>query len=59
MSAKWLFLIPFAAYVFPGVFLANRVEPFVMGMPFFYFWSCLWILLTSVTIWLVYRLEQR
>lgn len=30
-----------------GVIFANRVEPFVLGMPFLLFWIVLWVVLTS------------
>ena len=40
-----------------GVAFANRVEPFVLGMPFILFWIVLWVLLTSVIMAIVYKLD--
>ena len=35
----WVFLaITWLGYIWPLVGLGNRVEPFVMGMPFIVFW---------------------
>jgi hypothetical protein len=35
----------------------NTVEPFVLGMPFIMFWVCLWVVLTSVSLVIVYKLD--
>ena len=40
-----------------GTVFANRVEPFVLGMPFILFWIVIWVLLTSVIMAVVYRLD--
>jgi len=40
-----------------GVIFANRVEPFVLGMPFILFWIVLWVVLTSVIMAIVYQLD--
>lgn len=40
-----------------GVAFANRVEPFVLGMPFILFWIVMWVLLTSVIMGIVYRID--
>lgn len=37
--------------------LVNRVEPYVLGMPFIMFWVVLWAMLTSVTMAIVFRLD--
>jgi hypothetical protein len=42
-----------------GMFFANRVEPFVLGLPFALFWVVLWVLLTSVIMGVVYALDRR
>jgi hypothetical protein len=42
-----------------GMFFANRVEPFVLGLPFAMFWVVLWVLLTSVIMAVVYALDRR
>jgi hypothetical protein len=35
----------------------NRVEPLVLGFPFGYFWIFLWIVLTSVSLFVAYKLD--
>jgi hypothetical protein len=37
--------------------LANRAEPFVLGLPFLLFWIVLWILLSFVILAVVYKLD--
>lgn len=39
--------------------LVNRVEPRIVGLPFFLAWLCAWILLTPLFLWLVYKIEAR
>ena len=48
--------LPFLG-ILVGVAFANRVEPFVLGMPFILFWIVAWVLLTSVIMAIVYRLD--
>ena len=48
--------LPFLG-ILVGVSFANRVEPFVLGMPFILFWIVAWVLLTSVIMAVVYRLD--
>jgi len=43
--------------IFAGVIPANRVEPIVLGMPFLFFYVVLCVLLTSVTVAVVYRFD--
>jgi hypothetical protein len=38
---------------------ANRVEPFVLGLPFLLFWIVLWVVLTAVCMSIVYRTDPR
>jgi len=41
-----------------GVPFANRVEPYVLGLPFLLFWIVAWVVATSAimaTIWLLDR----
>ncbi|HET7674299.1 MAG TPA: DUF3311 domain-containing protein [Gammaproteobacteria bacterium] len=59
MRRVWLLaLIPFIALV-GGAFFANRVEPYVLGLPFFMFWIVLWVVLSSLVMAIVYRLDPR
>lgn len=48
--------LPFFGILVGAVF-ANRVEPFVLGMPFILFWIVMWVLLTSVIMGIVYRID--
>ena len=48
--------LPFVG-ILVGVGFANRVEPFVLGMPFILFWIVMWVALTSVIMAVVYRLD--
>lgn len=50
-------LIPFCAMCF-SVSAWDRVYPMVLGLPFNFFWLLLWIVLTSVCMWVIYRIES-
>jgi len=49
--------LPFAG-ILVGIFFANRTEPFVLGLPFALFWITLWVILTSLIMAIVYRLDR-
>ncbi|MED1949552.1 DUF3311 domain-containing protein [Brevibacillus nitrificans] len=51
-----LAIIPVIA-IFGGVFWANTVTPYVLGMPFFFFWNFAWFLLTSFVVYIIYRFD--
>ena len=53
-----LALVPVVALV-GAPWFANRVEPMVLGMPFLLAWIVFWIVMTSVIMWLVGRLDER
>lgn len=53
-ASLWWLLGPFVLYVV-ALPLYNRVEPIVLGMPFFVFWMLLATLLTPVCVWLAAR----
>jgi hypothetical protein len=40
-----------------GVPFVNRVEPLVLGMPFVLAWIVMWVVLSSILMALVYRLD--
>jgi Protein of unknown function (DUF3311) len=48
--------LPFLG-ILGGIYFANRVEPFVLGMPFILFWIVLWVVLTSGIMAIIYRLD--
>ncbi len=49
-------LLPFLGF-FVGIFFANRVEPYVLGLPFIMFWIAMWVVLTSVIMGIIYTLD--
>ena len=48
--------LPFIG-ILGGIFFANRVEPYVLGLPFILFWIVMWVVLTSVIMGIVYVLD--
>jgi hypothetical protein len=50
--------LPFAG-ILVGMFFANSVEPYVLGLPFAMFWVVMWVLLSAPLMALVYRLDTR
>ena len=43
-----LLILPFAATFFP--FLYNRAAPALFGLPFFYWFQLLWVVVTSLVL---------
>ncbi len=56
MRALLLGAIPFAAMCF-SVSLWDRVEPWILGLPFNLAWLVGWIVLTSACLAIAYRIE--
>ncbi|MGG1573022.1 DUF3311 domain-containing protein [Fictibacillus sp. NRS-1165] len=52
----WIAILPFIG-MFGGLVFANKVEPYVLGMPFLMFWILLWVLITSPLMALIYKLD--
>ena len=50
-------LIPFCAMCF-SVSVWDRIYPMVFGIPFNFFWLLSWIILTSVCLWVIHRIES-
>ena len=50
-----LLLIPFVATLIPQFY--NSTTPEFAGMPFFYWYQLLWIILAGVLVWVVYALK--
>src|SRR4029079_1646434 len=42
-----------------GMFFANSVEPYVLGLPFAMFWVVMWVVLSAGLMAIVYRLDSR
>ena len=55
---RWLAILP-ALGMLGGVPFANRVEPYVLGLPFFLFWIVAWVLLTSAIMGIILALDRR
>jgi Protein of unknown function (DUF3311) len=49
-------LIPFIATCFT-VSLWDRIDPFVLGLPFNVFWLVLWLFVSPLFMWAAYRIE--
>ncbi len=54
--ARLLLLIPFIAVLWVPFY--NSIEPALAGVPFFYWYQLLWIIVGAVIIIIVYRLEH-
>jgi hypothetical protein len=54
--ARLLLLLPFIATMWVSSY--NTVEPMVAGIPFFYWYQLLWILLSAAIIAFVYAVER-
>jgi hypothetical protein len=54
--ARLLLLIPFIAVLWVPFY--NSLQPTLAGVPFFYWYQLLWIILGAVVIIIVYRLEH-
>jgi hypothetical protein len=44
------FLVGWAALQYPGWLIASRTEPFVLGIPFTFFWALVWWILILASI---------
>ena len=53
---RLLLLIPFIAVLWVPFY--NSVDPMLFGVPFFYWYQLLWILLGALLIIIVYRAEH-
>jgi FtsH-binding integral membrane protein len=53
-SSWWylLFIIQFVAVLWPSYF--NKAEPSFIGMPFFYWYQLLWVILGAILTAIVY-----
>jgi hypothetical protein len=62
MLSKYILWVHFAictlAMIWPGALIGNRIEPFVMGLPFFIFWYVLWMFILFAGTWLVYLVSR-
>ena len=49
------FTICALAMIWPGALVANRIEPMVIGLPFFMFWYVAWVFVLFVGLVIAYR----
>ncbi len=57
-SIMWfLLLLPFAGLLWLPFY--NHEGPALFGFPFFYWYQLLWVPVTAVLIWIVYRHGQK
>ena len=56
MFLRLLAALPFIGILL-GVPFVNRVEPLVLGMPFVLGWIVLWVILNSIIMAVIYRLD--
>lgn len=54
-AVRWLLLLPFLALLYVPSY--NKAEPSLLGFPYFYWYQLLWVPITVVLIWIVYRAE--
>jgi hypothetical protein len=51
-----LAVLPFIG-ILVGTPLVNRVEPYVLGMPFILFWIVMWVVLSSIIMAIIYAVD--
>ncbi|NML35034.1 DUF3311 domain-containing protein [Paraburkholderia antibiotica] len=56
MLLRVLAALPFVG-ILVGITFVNRVEPLVLGMPFVLAWIVMWVVLSSIIMAIVYRLD--
>jgi hypothetical protein len=54
---RLLFVLPFVAVLWVPFY--NRIEPELFGIPFFYWYQLLWILLGAAIVLVVYVIDIR
>lgn len=52
----WLLLLPFIFMLWPALYA--RVDPTVAGIPFFYWYQFIWVVLSAAITGLVYWLSH-
>ena len=50
----WLAVLPFFGMLLGPLFY-NQVHPMILGMPFPLGWLTVWVVLTSIIMWIVYK----
>ncbi|WNB91727.1 DUF3311 domain-containing protein [Bacillus sp. NEB1478] len=55
---KLLALIPFAGLLV-GTYFANKVTPYLFGMPFLLAYCVIWVVITTVLMTIIYKLDPK
>ncbi|MET3730060.1 putative membrane protein [Fictibacillus halophilus] len=55
---KFLALIPFAGLLI-GIYFANKVTPYLFGMPFLLAYCVIWVVITTFLMIIIYMLDPR
>ena len=50
---RWLAALPFIG-ILGGIIFANRVTPYVLGLPFIFAWLLFWVVATSGIMAVIY-----
>lgn len=53
------FLICVLALIWPGATLANRIDPMILGLPFFMVWYMAWFFIVFIGCVICYRTEDK
>ena len=56
LSPWHLLLLPFIATLWPPFY--NKLEPSFIGLPFFYWFQLLWVLIAAACTWVVHLLTD-
>lgn len=54
---RFLLLVPFIGLLWVPFY--NQELPSLFGFPFFYWYQLLWVPLTALLIWIVYKSERK
>ena len=54
----WIAVVPAIALVFSPYF-ANRIEPRILGIPFLLGWIVIWVVMTSVVMGIILRIDRK
>jgi hypothetical protein len=55
-AIKLLLFVPFIGFL--GLLpYANKIEPYILGMPFLLFWVASWMVMASIILMIVYKFD--
>ena len=54
---RLLLILPFIGLLWLPFY--NKTDPEIWGFPFFYWYQFVWVVLTSILIWIVYQGEKK